>query len=97
MSGDGNIEDLFGIFPSTDADAGDVWGTCIHFVEHLHWHKPRKTALIPKNHWRHSRRPSHKAKMPALPLVVVKVPESKIARNEYHPFLMPPCLREGGG
>lgn len=49
MSGDGNIEDLFGIFPSTDADAGDVWGTCIHFVEHLHWHKPRKTALIPKN------------------------------------------------
>ena len=48
MSEDVNVEHLLDIFASANADSGGVWGACIHFMEHLYWHKPRKTSLMPK-------------------------------------------------
>ena len=44
-SEDVNIEHLLDIFTSIDADSEDVWGACIHFMDHLRWHKPRLTVL----------------------------------------------------
>ena len=48
ISEDVNVEHLLDIFTSIDAESGDIWDTCIHFMEHLHWHKRRLVALGPK-------------------------------------------------
>ena len=45
---DVNVEHLLDVFTSFGKDAGDAWGACRHFIEHLHWHKPRQTVLAPK-------------------------------------------------
>ena len=47
-SEDVNVEHLLDVFTSTDADSEDVWDACIHFMEHLYWHKPRLVILGPK-------------------------------------------------
>ena len=45
---DVNVEHLLNIFASTDPVAGDVWDACVHFMQHLYWHKPRQTVLKAK-------------------------------------------------
>ena len=47
-SEDVNIEHLLSAFTSIDTGTDDVWDACIHFMEHLYWHKPRQTVLGPK-------------------------------------------------
>ena len=47
-SEDVNVEHLLDVFTSIDADASGVLDACAHFMEHLHWHKSRQTALGPK-------------------------------------------------
>jgi tetratricopeptide (TPR) repeat protein len=47
-SEDVNIEHLLDVFTSTDAKSDDVWDTCVSFMEHLYWHKPRLIMLGPK-------------------------------------------------
>jgi tetratricopeptide (TPR) repeat protein len=42
---DVNVEYLLGVFTSIDQTGADNWDACSHFVEHLHWHKPRQTIL----------------------------------------------------
>ena len=44
-SEDTNVEHLLNVFASIDVDAFDVWDACVHFMEHLHWHKPRQIVL----------------------------------------------------
>ena len=44
-SEDVNIEHLLDVFVSVDPDSGDVWDACNHFMDHLHWHKPRLVVL----------------------------------------------------
>ena len=41
VSEDMNVEYLFDVFTT----AGNAWGTCIYFMEHLYWHKPRLVTL----------------------------------------------------
>ena len=48
MSEDVNVEHLLDVFTSTDTNSGDAWDACIHFMDHLYWHKPRRTVLVPK-------------------------------------------------
>ena len=48
MSEDVNVEHLLDVFTSVDADSEEVWGACIYFMHHLHWHKPRLVVLGPK-------------------------------------------------
>jgi tetratricopeptide (TPR) repeat protein len=48
MSEDVNVEHLLDIFTSTDADSDDVWDTCVSFMRHLYWHKPRLVMFGPK-------------------------------------------------
>jgi tetratricopeptide (TPR) repeat protein len=45
VSEDVNVEQLLDVFTSADRSRGDVWDACYHFMEHLYWHKPRKTLL----------------------------------------------------
>jgi tetratricopeptide (TPR) repeat protein len=45
---DVNVEHLLNVFISADQTRGDIWDTCIHFLEHLVWHKPRQTILVSK-------------------------------------------------
>ena len=45
MSEDVNVEHLLDVFTSLDQDTIDNWDACYHFMEHLYWHKPRKTVL----------------------------------------------------
>ena len=40
-----NVEHLLDVFTSIDPDGSDIWEACIHFMRHLHWHKPRRTIL----------------------------------------------------
>jgi len=47
-SEDVNVEHLFDIFTSIDANLDDAWDACANFVDHLAWHKPRLTVLGPK-------------------------------------------------
>ena len=42
---DVNVEHLLNIFASIDPVAGDIWDACVHFMQHLYWHKPRQTVL----------------------------------------------------
>ena len=44
-SEDVNVEHLLDVFISIDLDGGNIWDICIHFMEHLRWHKPRQTIL----------------------------------------------------
>ena len=48
VSEDVNVEHLLNVFISIDAELGDIWDTCAHFMEHLLWHKRRSVVLGPK-------------------------------------------------
>ena len=48
VSEDVNVEHLLDVFISIDAESGDIWDTCAHFMDHLHWHKRRLVTLGPK-------------------------------------------------
>ena len=48
VSEDTNIEHLLDVFTSLNQDTGDNWDACYHFMDHLYWHKPRRTVLGPK-------------------------------------------------
>ena len=45
VSEDVNVEHLLDVFTFVDPTRGDTWDACSHFIEHLHWHKPRQTVL----------------------------------------------------
>ena len=45
VSEDLNVEHLLDVFTSTEMNAPDVWNTCVGFMEHLIWQKPRQTLL----------------------------------------------------
>jgi len=47
-SEDVNVEHLFDVFTSIDANSVDVWDGCANFVRHLRWHKNRFVVLGPK-------------------------------------------------
>ena len=47
-SEDLNVEHLFDIFTSIDADSKGVWDACAKFINLLSWHKPRLVVLGPK-------------------------------------------------
>jgi len=47
-SEDVNVEHLLDVFMMIDTNSDGIWGTCIDFMEHLHWHKARLTILKPK-------------------------------------------------
>ena len=44
-SEDVNVEHLLDSFTSVNTDTGDVWVACVYFMQHLYWHKPRRTVL----------------------------------------------------
>ena len=44
-SEDINVEHLLDVFTSINTDIDGVWDACIHFMEHLYWHKRRQTVL----------------------------------------------------
>ena len=48
VSEDTNVEHLVDVFTSIDTNSGDAWEACAHFMDHLNWHKPRSTVLMPK-------------------------------------------------
>ena len=54
-SEDVNVEHLLDVFISIKADAGAL-KACVHFMQHLYWHKPRQTVLgskiegLPEDH-----------------------------------------------
>ena len=41
ISEDANVEHLFDVVTSIDANSDNVWGACIEFLSRLYWHKPR--------------------------------------------------------
>ena len=47
-SEDVNVEHLLDVFTSIDANSVNVWDTCVSFMRHLYWHKPRLVGLGPK-------------------------------------------------
>jgi len=47
-SEDVNVEHLLDVFTTIEANSGDVWDACIHFMEHISWHKQRHVILGPK-------------------------------------------------
>ena len=47
-SEDVNVECLVDFFTAIDGSPGDAWDACIHFLDHLYWHKPRQTVLMSK-------------------------------------------------
>jgi len=47
-SEDVNVEHLLDVFTTIDANSDSVWDTCVHFMDHLRWHKKRLTILMPK-------------------------------------------------
>ena len=55
-SEDVNVEHLLDVFTSFESGKPAVWKACIHFMDHLYWHKPRQTVLknkiegLPDNH-----------------------------------------------
>ena len=48
VSEDVNVEHLLDVFTPVNKNADDAWDACSHFMEHLYWHKPRRTVLGPK-------------------------------------------------
>jgi tetratricopeptide (TPR) repeat protein len=47
-SEDVNVEHLLDVFTSIDINSEEIWDTCVDFMDHLYWHKPRLTVLGPK-------------------------------------------------
>ena len=47
-SEDANVEHLFDVLTSIDANSDGVWRACAHFMDLLGWHKPRLIVLGPK-------------------------------------------------
>ena len=47
-SEDVNVEHLLDVFISIDTEAVGTLDACAHFMQHLHWHRPRQTVLRPK-------------------------------------------------
>ena len=47
MSEDINVEHLFDVFATTDANSNSLWEACGLFIVHLIWHKKRLTILGP--------------------------------------------------
>ena len=47
-SEDVNVEHLLNIFMPFDKDTGNIWDACLHFMQHLYWHKPQETVLRSK-------------------------------------------------
>ena len=45
VSEDLNTEHLLNFFASVDETADEVWDACANFLQHLRWHKPRRTIL----------------------------------------------------
>ena len=45
---DVNVEHLLDVFAAVDENDSGIWDVCCRFMEHLHWHKPRKTTLKSK-------------------------------------------------
>ena len=48
VSEDVNVEHLLDVFTSIDANLEDIWDTCVNFMDHIYWHKPRLIILGPK-------------------------------------------------
>ena len=48
ISEDVNVEHLFNVFATPDADSTDIWYACANFMSHLRWYKPRLVMLGPK-------------------------------------------------
>ena len=48
MSEDINVEHLFDVFATIDANSSSLWEACGLFIVHLIWHKKRLTILGPK-------------------------------------------------
>ena len=48
ISEDINVEHLLNVFASVDANKDEVWRSCCNFIQHLEWHKPRRTVLRQK-------------------------------------------------
>ena len=48
VSEDANVEHLLNVLTSIDTSSGDVWVACHRFMQHIYWHKPRRTVLGPK-------------------------------------------------
>jgi len=47
-SEDVNVEHLLDVLTSIDENSADLWATCVNFMRHLYWHKPRLVTLGPK-------------------------------------------------
>ena len=47
-SEDVNTEHLLSVFTPIDVNSIDAWDACVHFMQHLYWHKPRQTSLRKK-------------------------------------------------
>ena len=47
-SEDVNVEHLLDVYTSADPESDNIWAGCNYFMEHLYWHKQRKTVLGPK-------------------------------------------------
>ena len=45
---DVNVEHLLDVLTSIDENSADLWATCVNFMRHLYWHKPRLVTLGPK-------------------------------------------------
>ena len=48
LSEDVNVEHLLDVFTSVDPDSEETWEACPRFLQHLRWHKPRRTMLKKK-------------------------------------------------
>jgi tetratricopeptide (TPR) repeat protein len=48
VSEDVNVEYLFDVFTSIDANSDKIWDACANFMERLYWHKRRLVVLGPK-------------------------------------------------
>ena len=47
-SEDANVEHLLDVLLSIDTSSDEVRRACVGFLDHLYWHKPRKTVLGPR-------------------------------------------------
>jgi tetratricopeptide (TPR) repeat protein len=80
QSEDMNVEHLLYVFTTIDTNELDVWESCIQFMRHLYWHKPRKTVLMSKINSLSDHHPSKPACLFELSLLLESVgnyPEEK--------------------
>jgi tetratricopeptide (TPR) repeat protein len=47
-SEDVNVEHLFNVFTTLDADSANIWDACANFMSHLYWYKQRLVILGPR-------------------------------------------------